>query len=331
MTSTVDNDQDLARGNIAFVLKPTRRVRRELMPLLQSWLAEAHFSRAELLVSERAGHALDLAAEAGAWADTVIAVGGDGTLNEVANGLARAGSADGVRKTPVLGLLAGGTANDFARGVGLATEPRAALAQLRGLLEASAPMGIDAGLLHCVDGQGEPVTRFFINVADVGLGAEVVRGVNRGKRRLGAHLTYLRAILAAFARHRPARVRVEIDGATVYRGRLLIGVVGNGRFLGSGLQALPSACVDDGCFELLIAGEVLVFTFLTRLPALRRGERIDHPQAHYHRGREIVITAEQGECGVETDGEFLGRPPVQISLHDSAFRFLLPISAASGP
>lgn len=280
---------------------------------------QGHFPGGEprIVESEYAGHAIELARAAATDADCVVAVGGDGTLNEVLNGCLQAASQDPQMTVPAIAVLACGTANDFIKSTPLTGR----LEHLLALLAAGRYRTVDVGRVRYRDSQGASAERYFINEASIGIGAEVVSRVNRGRRRLGANLTFLRAIVLAFRRFRAITLRLRWDKAAPRNQALLALVAGNGRYFGSGLCIAPDAKLDDGRLSCTLVGDVGVRTFVSKLPQLKRGARIDHPRVLYREAHSIEVTG--GKAPVEADGEFLGYTPASIDILSAKVRLVM--------
>lgn len=272
--------------------------------------------------SKAPGHAMALAREQASRADALVAVGGDGTLNEVING-----ALDGAARPtpPTIGLLAAGTANDFVKSV----PGEGGVEDLLRALETDDAQPVDLGRLTFTDRHGARRSRYFVNVADVGIGAEVVRLISGHRRVLGANLTYLASILLALSTYRARVVKLRSDRGLERSSALLAGVFGNGGFFGSGLRLVPDARVDDGLLHCVLVGKVGLREFLRNLPALRGGDLIDHPQVLYHACTALQLDSD-ARVGLEADGEFLGYLPAEISLVRAPIRLLLPAALPAG-
>ena len=215
--------------------------------------------------------------------------------------------------------MAAGTANDFARSIG----GEASEAQLLDALAADSWCDIDLGRMSLSGAAGEAREVYFINVADIGVGAEVVRRVAGGGRRLGARVTYLIAIIRALVGYRKRPVTMRSDAGLAFSGPLLAAAFGNGRSFGAGLTILPQASPNDGELDCIIVGNVGLRAFIGKHHLLRAGQLIDHPEVHYHRCR--CLTVDSGHSlGVEADGEFLGYLPATVRILPAAIRMPLP-------
>src|SRR5579872_6180322 len=248
------------------------------------------------------GSATRIAAEAAAsGADIVAAAGGDGTLNEVLNGVAGSRSA--------LALLPMGTGNDFARTVGL--YGRLPLA-VQTLFDGDA-RPIDAG--HVAG-------RWFLNVAGCGFDAAVAERANRGPRWLSGAPAYIAAVIATIARFRPAGLRLTLDGETREL-RAMLCSVANARFYGGGMRIAPDARLDDGLFDVCLLAEAGVLEFLTPFPRVFRGTHTAHPKVAMLRARQVGIESDR-PLPLLIDGEVIGTTPAEFSLEPYAVRFLFP-------
>lgn len=313
--------------NIVIIAKGNTRRRRELNLAVARLRAATLFDGVEVHETTYPGHAIELARGASATADLIISAGGDGTLNEIVNGCQHARQEDPAIRLPTIGVLALGSANDFlktARLHGTADEVVA-------LAAAGVRRPVDIGRVHYTALDGRRASRYFINVADIGIGAAVVRELEHSGRRLGANLSYLRAIFAAFLRFRKPLLSIESGEGLDWQGRSLAVVAGNGRCFGSGLFATPQAAIDDGRLDITLIGDVSVIDFIRKLPALKRGEVISHPQVSYHTARHATISAEDMACAVEADGEYLGLTPATLEVLPAAMHFMLPLTTRARP
>lgn len=304
---------------LAFIARDAR-VALELLPPLVSLLQRLGLVDTGLIrCSEYPGHAVSLVGELAAQADLLVAVGGDGTLHEVINGALQWCARSGAELPPAIAVIARGTANDFAR----ATPGVGSEAQFVDLLARGVRRRIDLGLVQYRDSRGEEAERYFVNVVDAGIGADVVSRIARSKRRFGARLTYLSAIFRVFAEFSKPVIGVALDGSATESRPTLAFVAGNGRYFGSGLGIVPEARIDDGLLHCARIGDVSMFDFICKLPRLLRGASISHPQVRYDSATTIRL--ESGErVGLEADGEFLGYLPATIRSVPAAIEMLLP-------
>jgi diacylglycerol kinase (ATP) len=215
--------------------------------------------------------------------DVVVAAGGDGTVNEVVNGLAAAGGDTALAVVPL------GTANDFARGLGLPLDPLSALR----LAADGATTELDVAEVN---------RRCFINVSTGGFGAEATHGASRSVKRWLGPLAYVARGARMLAHYEPLRAVFRADGETVHDGRFVFFAVGNARRTGGGTRVTPRADPGDGKLDILVVGDVSRFDFLTLLPDLRAGTHLESPDVVYLRAHRFEVIG-AAALRVNADGE----------------------------
>lgn len=243
----------------------------------------------------------------------VVSVGGDGTLNEVVNGFFDEEGAP-LGDDPVLGLVPSGSGGDFRRTAGIPAAPAAAVR----LLASGHTRRIDAGRIDFDDGS----RRFFINIADCGIGGEVVARVNRRRYKGGgarASAVFLWASLASLMRYGSRDVCVVIDGEEVERSVQSV-VVANGRFFGGGMRVAPHARLDDGLFDVVVVEAMSRVRAMTSMPSLYRGSHISRPGVETRRARSIRVEHRGEPLLFDVEGEQVGRTPATISCLPGAIR-----------
>ena len=234
-------------------------------------------------------------------ADRIMAVGGDGTWNEVVNGILNSPRPE----TPAI-LYPQGTANDWSK----TWPPPVDTKELNDRLLSNAVRNIDVGRIQFISPEGRRETRYFVNIADAGMGAQVVRKVNERSKWMGANLTFVRAILETFISYNNAEIRILADEFS-HSGLVRSAVIANGKYFGSGMCIAPDAVPDDGRLAVVIIGDVSVTDYLKYLPKIKRGEHIRHPEVSYHMARQLQILSPH-KLELEADGEFLGFAPAEI-------------------
>lgn len=253
------------------------------------------------------GHARTAAADAvQRGVERIVAIGGDGTLSEVAHSLVG---------TPVaLGVVPAGSGNDFSRALGVPRSPAEAVhLALHGSTRA-----VDMGR---VDIAGQE--RWFVNVAGCGFDAEVVRRTHATKR-LGGTLAYLLGLLRTLSLFRPCPLRISVDGRS-FSQRALSVAVANGPRYGGGMHIAPGARVDDGLFNVCVIGDVSPLQILSMLPRVYPGTHGDHPAVDMFQCRELHIepsAAPNASC--QADGELIGALPATFTVHPGALQCVTP-------
>ena len=284
---------------------------------------ERVFPNARWRPTSRAGDAMAMARSAAEeGADLVVAVGGDGTINEVVNGLM---ASPGAR--PALGVVPAGRGSDFARTLGLPRDPRAAVEVLR----LGGTRRIDVGEVECAPlhprGGGTPVTRYFVNMAGCGASARVVERFARW-RLAGAAGYGVAAALTALDYRWPL-VEIAFDGSAGRPIRLNLLFVCNGEYCGGGMRVGRGASPDDGELLVVEAGGV------GRLRAMLQWPRLYFGGLHRVRGvsvspaREIAVRG-AGSVLVDCDGELCGRLPATYRILPAAIDVCVGAAAWSG-
>lgn len=252
--------------------------------------------------------------------DFLIAVGGDGTLNEMINGYLNFGGTEKCKT--LLGVLPYGTGNDFARGVGITRN----IEHLWDMMQKKMPVSLDAGSMQFRQPDGSVSIRYFDNIADIGIGAAVVEqvnGVHLRKKILGGTLTFFLSVLITFLTYKPRKIRVSWEGFE-WEGNVLSFVVANGQFFGSGLGVAPDARMDDGMFEVVIFADLSIIDYLRNFARVRRSQKVLHPQAFYYRANRILVEPVSGIPTVEADGEIEGKAPLVYTCLPGILPFLAP-------
>jgi len=265
------------------------------------------------LLSERPGDLSRLAREAAAGGATLlVVVGGDGSVYEVANGLA------GLPTPPSLAVIPRGTGWDFVRTFDIPRDVEAAAAIALGGNERA----IDLGAVTFTAWSGEESRAVFANVASAGMSGAVAQRANETTKALGAKASYLWATFAVFARWTATDVRLSVD-AEVREGRFFDVVVANGRYLGGGMKMCPGAEPDDGLFDVLAIGDVTKRDLVLTMPKIYRGTHLPHPKAELLRGRVVVVESAE-PIPIQLDGEQPGTTPARFEVLPRTLRVRVP-------
>lgn len=259
------------------------------------------------MVETRArGHAARLAAEAArARVPLVVAVGGDGTLNEVVNGLVPLRE-----QYPVtVGALMTGRGRDACRNLGLARDPRRAA---RRLVEGRVA-ALDVGLARWPAGH-----RYFLGSAGAGFDAVVAE--RAGAR--GGRLIYLRAVLTSLLDYRPTETAVCLDGADAWAGPAASVVVCNGPSFGGGMRIAPGARPDDGLLDVVRLGALGRGELARWLPTVYWGGHLANPRIRTRRAARVRVDA-GAPLPVQIDGELGAHTPLDVEIRPGALRLLV--------
>jgi len=241
----------------------------------------------------------------------VVAIGGDGTINEVTNGILTSS----VDKKPILSIFPCGTGNDFIKS--LTVKP--IIESFKNLKTTE----LDILKIEYTDENKNKKTRYSINIANIGVSALTVKIVNGSKKRLGSALTFFVGALKAFLTYKHNSVEITGDNFT-YKGKITTVVFANGKYFGGGMCIAPDAILNDGFFNITLVGEVKTLTFLKYITKLRKNKRIIHPEVFYDKTKKLSIkNLSNQESPLEADGEFLGYTPIDVSISTKKIIVLL--------
>ena len=255
----------------------------------------------------------------------IVACGGDGTLNEVVNGcFAPDGTA--LNRDAVIGLLPSGTGGDFRRTIGLPTDPTA----LARVLRANHTRRIDAGRIT-YDSTTTPPTQ-FINIADCGVGGEVVARVNRSNSKGGGlrgTAVFLGISLRALTTFGGRPVRLTLDGKPLVLEIQNI-VIANGRYFGGGMRIAPSAELDDGWFDVIVLPSLGKVRTLAAMPSVYRGAHVKQPGVLVKRARIVRVEPLDNRALLfDIEGEQIGIAPATLTCLPGALSFCVAPPTAS--
>jgi len=267
----------------------------------------------DTLLSERSGQLTELARRAAAdGARLLVAVGGDGTVNEVVNGIAD------LADPPELAIIPRGTGWDFVRTFRI---PRriedAADVALHGETRT-----VDLGRVRYRSWDGMPAESVFANVASAGMSGAIAQRANETTKALGGKASYLWATLAVFARWSAGELRLEVDGER-RAAKMYDVVVANGRYFGGGMEICPGAQPDDGLLDVLTIGDLTKWDLITTMPKTYRGSHLPHPKAELLRGRVVTVESD-ASVPIELDGEQPGTTPATFEILQGRLRLRVP-------
>jgi diacylglycerol kinase (ATP) len=269
---------------------------------LLPWIRErlAHRPDAELHITGHPGEAEELAARAADdGCDRVVAVGGDGTIQEVVNGIL------GADARPAVGIVPVGSGNDLARSLGLPADPAEAWTVAIGRVTRT----IDAALAT----NGERRQRWFASAGGIGFDAQVAAAMSARRGWQAGRAGYLLTTLTELRRFDNRRLRLVLDGAPLECRALLVAIA-NGPYYGGGMRIAPDAEPDDGWLDLCVVGDVSRLTAIRELPNLYRGTHVRNPAVSLHRVRLVEIEGD-GETHSHLDGEPFGSIPLRVEVH----------------
>jgi YegS/Rv2252/BmrU family lipid kinase len=271
----------------------------------------AFLSKAELpfsvKVTERKGHAISITLDGiAAGYRKIITVGGDGTLNEVVNGVFTNSLCP--TNEISLALIPVGTGNDWGRMFGIPLNYEKAIK----IIKENKQMVHDVGLISFFN-TTEKMKRYFINIGGLGFESVVVRRTNiqKDKGRSGK-LIYFYNLLMSLLSYKNTKAEIVIDGEKIYADVFSINV-GNGRYCGGGMRQTPNAFPDDGLLDVTIINGMGKFEIIRNLKILYDGTILNHPKIDGYKCKNLKVTSES-IIYTEADGESLGHTPVEFSI-----------------
>lgn len=296
-----------AAGRILVIINPSASRGRAL----RAWsrvrdLVASHGLTFTEAFTERRMHAWEIAHDAASQGYTlIVAAGGDGTVNEVINGLMQVPQP----ARPALAVLPGGTGNDFARGIG--TPQRADLA-VQALVNGTRKR-VDVGRVN---------DRYFGGISGVGFDAEAARQANEWPRWVGGTALYVGAILKMLATYSPVDARITIDGHAQSL-RMFLLAAANTKWYGGGMFMAPHAEMDDGRLAVVYARDLGKLETLALLPKVYSGRHLLHPKVSHTTADEIRVESDT-PLSIHADGEIVGRVPAVFRAVRGALEVLVP-------
>jgi len=271
---------------------------------------------AELHVTRDAGEAEALAASAAqGGCERVVAVGGDGTVQAVLNGLL------GVSRGTELGVLPVGTGNDLARSLGL---PVVADEAWR---VATGPSTRRIDVARARNGEGRE--RWFASAGGIGFDAQVAAAMATRRGWRGGRAGYLLTTLAELRRFENQRITMTVDGVPGEHQVLLVAIA-NGAYYGGGMRIAPDAQPDDGLLDLCLVGDISRLTAIRQLPNLYRGTHVRHRAVSMHVVARSLLVEGDGGTRVHLDGEPFGGLPLEVVLEPAALSVAVPAQPVTG-
>ncbi|HEX8472824.1 MAG TPA: diacylglycerol kinase family protein [Pyrinomonadaceae bacterium] len=284
-------------------------------PRLASSL-RTHFGAFNCAFTERAGDATLIAArEAEAGRRFIIACGGDGTISEVANGILRSGA------RAELGVLPSGTGGDFRRTLRISEGANEAARELR----EGQTRRMDVGRVTFINQEGEEESRYFLNVASLGMGGAVVERVKENplawlpanaSRVLGGRVVFAAAALQTTLTFKQPTVEIQIDDRPAFRLRLTNLCVANAQYFGGGMKVAPNAKLNDGLLDIISIGDLSQLGILANSYRIYLGTHLGMQKVKHRRAKRLTAhSADPDETvRLEIDGELAGRLPATFQV-----------------
>jgi len=250
--------------------------------------------------------------EATAGRGLIVAMGGDGTISEVADGILDAGGKS------ELGIIPRGTGGDFRRSLDLDDDLGQAARRIR---ETPARL-IDAGRVSFVADDGSQAQRHFVNIVSFGFSSDVARQANASSKRLGGRIAFLSATVRSLVSYDNVDVVLSMDDQPERRMSVLLAALGNGRFFGGGMKICPEALIDDGLFDLVTVGNLGRVGVMANIHRIYSGHHLTMKEVQGTRLRRLKVAPADSTTKIplEVDGETPGHLPASFELLPGALR-----------
>jgi len=239
----------------------------------------------------------------------IVAVGGDGTINETVNGLFEGDRP--VNQDAAFSFVEIGTAGDFGRSFysNKGNDP------VTRFLSAQTIRKIDIGKVFFVGHDGSPRTRYFCNIASFGMGGEVDRRMNESKvlKKLGGTPAFLLSTYMTLLYYKNKQIKLTIDDRHTEDVIIRNVAIANGRYFGGAMKIAPQARLEDGTFDIIIIGDLGRFKVMINTPKIYKGTHLSVPGVSFIQGKKVVVESEE-EVLLDIDGEAPGRLPATFEV-----------------
>jgi diacylglycerol kinase (ATP) len=244
--------------------------------------------------------------------DIIIICGGDGSINEAVNQFL---SSDNSRHIKC-GVLPMGTGNDFAKSLGVKND----IKELKSLIEIKKVIDVSVFNMKFLDQDQNAISRYFVNIADIGIGGFAAEKVNNSSKLLGATITYFKAIISSFLKFKKQPVHLTSDSFE-WEGNVMSLCMANGKFFASGMCIAPDANICDQQLQLIILGNVSILDYLKNINKVKKGQKIEHKEVLYTAVNGCKIISKGMPCPIDMDGEFIGYTPLEVELSERKVSF----------
>jgi len=283
---------------------------KQIKEALQSFLKEFKYE-----FTEKPLHATEITRTAiKEGSELIVGVGGDGTMNEIANGFYE--NKKIVNPETALGIVPSGSGCDFTKSLNIPPGIKDSLK----FISDSPCTRIDIGRVTFQSYSGKQEERLFINVADFGFGGEVVENLNQ-KRMRKKTASYLRCMFSTIIKYKNKRLKLKIDQEEIPEDEYLVGAVANGKIFGKGMRIAPQARLDDGLFDLVLVKGMRLLEFFCNCWKVYTGTHLSHPKISLFRGKKIkvITSSDEDEVLIELDGELPGKLPATFEIVPNSF------------
>ena len=303
---------------IFFIVNPVSSGKKTLKewPVYEKQLKEKGF-KFDWIFTEYPEHATIITREVvKSGYNLIVSVGGDGTMNEIVNGFFENGNI--INAEVKLAVFARGTGCDFIRSFGI----KRGFENFVKVLEKNEVQKLDVGKVNFLHTSGQIVTKYFLNISDVGLGGETTRRVNKTKKHLKGFLAFLIGAMLTILRYRNKTIKLEIDGEVVKNEKINSVIVANAKYFGGGMYISPNSEVNDGLLDIIVIGDFKTFELIRDFHLIYNGKHLTHQKICHYEAKKVKITSEPVAL-LEFDGEQQGTTPAEFEIIQQAVKVLI--------
>ncbi|HZK43106.1 MAG TPA: diacylglycerol kinase family protein [Syntrophomonadaceae bacterium] len=247
----------------------------------------------------------------------ILSVGGDGTLNEVVNGFFN-NDGSKIKEDAYLSLIPMGTGGDFARMLKSSSHPQ----KIYEILAQGKEKKIDIVRSTFTGWSGQVESRYYLNVADVGVGSETVYHVNRNSKVFRGFLSFLVFGIYSILTYDNKLLNVKVDDRKVYVGKSSMVVISNGCYFGGGMKIAPYASLDDGLLDIIIVKDLSKLGLLKHVKGIYSGQHLNDPNIKFMNGKKTEILSDQ-KVYLEIDGETPGTGNLEFQIMPQEIKLLI--------
>jgi YegS/Rv2252/BmrU family lipid kinase len=274
------------------------------------------FTELDEVYTKEAGDAVEIARKAVAKNyDYIMSVGGDGTVNEIINGMLFLDNKNPGTKLIIYPL---GTGSDVSRALNLPHDPK----KIIDLIRRNNSKSIKVVKATFYNHRQQKEKRYFLNIADCGMGAEVAKKLNESKKYIDGSLSYLVKIFQTLVDYQNKKVKIEADNKLIYQGKINTAVIAHGNYFGGGIKIAPEADIFSNNLNLILLKDFSKLGIILNLIKAYQGNHLNHPLVESYQVKKIKITAAE-KVELELDGESIGSLDAEFEISKKEISILL--------
>lgn len=245
--------------------------------------------------------------------DIIVSVGGDGTNNEVLNGIMMSNS----NKLPALGFIPQGTGGDFRRTAQLSSDINQAIK----ILQDARRRRIDIGKISFIGHNQQKTERYFLNICSFGISGLVDYYVNHTTKFFGGKISFMLGTIRGIFNYKNIPANIIVDGKSLGEINITLVAVANGKYFGGSMMVAPEAELDDGLFDIIIMKDISKMRFIIDGQKIYKGRHIIPPNVFAMKGKEVIV--EKDGLYIDLDGEDAGKTPAKFSIIPKAIDIIV--------